>query len=99
MSNQKQSFWMTPKGFAAMGLVASVTYFLLMEHRQHLFQYLPFLIILLCPLMHIFMHGSHGGHDDHAGHGEPGDDSDHESNAYKRGLEDGRKKSHQHHSH
>jgi hypothetical protein len=33
MSNQKQSFWMSPKGFASMGLIASVTYFLLMEHR------------------------------------------------------------------
>lgn len=95
MSNQKQSFWMSPKGFAAMGLIASVTYFLLMEHRQHLFQFLPFLIILLCPLMHIFMHGGHG----HGGHGGHGGDSDSESEAYKRGLEDGRKNSNQHHSH
>lgn len=95
MSNQKQSFWMSAKGFAAMGLIASVTYFLLMEHRQHLFQFLPFLIILLCPLMHIFMHGGHG----HGGHGDHGGDSDNESEAYKRGLEDGRKNSNQHHSH
>ena len=95
MSNQKQSFWMSPKGFAAMGLIASVSYFLFMEHRQHLFQWLPFLIILLCPLMHIFMHGGHG----HGGHGDHGGESDNESEAYKRGLKDGQKNSNQHHSH
>jgi hypothetical protein len=102
MSNQKQSFWMSPKGFASMGLIASVTYFLMMEHRQHLFQYLPFIIILLCPLMHIFMHGGHGGHgghDDDAEHDEQGEDSGSESEAYKRGLEEGRKQSHKHNSH
>ncbi|GAB1257091.1 DUF2933 domain-containing protein [Aurantivibrio plasticivorans] len=97
MSDQKQSFWMSPKGFAAMGLIASVSYFVLMEHRQHFFQWLPFLIILLCPLMHIFMHGghghNHGGHDDHNG------SSENESEAYKRGLKDGQKNSNQHHSH
>ncbi|MEQ3763187.1 MAG: DUF2933 domain-containing protein [Alcanivorax sp.] len=93
---------MSPKGFASMGLIASVTYFLMMEHRQHLFQYLPFIIILLCPLMHIFMHGGHGGHgghDDDAEHDEQGEDSGSESEAYKRGLEEGRKQSHKHNSH
>jgi hypothetical protein len=24
--------------------------------------WLPFAIFLLCPLMHLFMHGGHGGH-------------------------------------
>ena len=104
MNNQKKSFWMSPKGFAAMGLIASVSYFLLMEHRQHLFQYLPFLILLLCPFMHIFMHGGHGhgGHGDHDkqdGHGEHSADSNNTSEDYKRGLEEGRKQSHQHNSH
>jgi hypothetical protein len=26
---------------------------------------LPFLLILACPLLHMFMHGGHGGHGDH----------------------------------
>ena len=97
MSNQKTSFWISPKGFAAMGLIASVTYFLLMEHRQHFFQYLPFLILLLCPLMHFFMHGDHG----HGGHGKQEEDSEgseKEADDYQRGLKEGRKQSHQHHS-
>ncbi len=97
MSHQKQTFWLSPKGFAAMGLIASVTYFLVMEHRQHFFYYLPFLIILLCPLMHIFMHGGHG-HGGHEDHDENDIDSKKESEAYKRGIEDGRKQSNQHNS-
>lgn len=101
MSNQKKLFWMSPKGFAAMGLIASVSYFLLMEHRQHLFQYLPFLILFLCPFMHIFMHGvhGHGGHGDHVNHEGHNADPKNISEDYKRGLEEGRKQPHQHHSH
>ncbi len=30
--------------------------------------YLPYLILLLCPLMHVFMHRGHGGHGDHKNH-------------------------------
>jgi hypothetical protein len=48
------------------------------EHEAHirgLFSYWPWLLLLACPLMHIFMHGGHG----HAGHGrsrEPRDGDD-----------------------
>lgn len=35
------------------------------EHRAHAIGVLPLvLILLLCPLMHMFMHGGHGGHGD-----------------------------------
>lgn len=43
-------------------------FFLITEHTAHLFGVLPFALLLLCPLMHLFMHGGHGGHggqDDH----------------------------------
>lgn len=47
---------------AALGILA---FYLFSEHRAHLFGALPYLLILACPLMHIFMHGSsHSGHDD-----------------------------------
>jgi len=37
-------------------------FFLLTEHTAHVFGVLPWLLILACPLMHIFMHhGRHGG--------------------------------------
>jgi hypothetical protein len=34
-------------------------------HQQHVAAALPFLVILACPLMHLFMHGGHGGHGSH----------------------------------
>lgn len=48
------------------GFLIIAGYFLFTEHRAHLgglLFYLPFLFLLACPLMHIFMHGGHGGHD------------------------------------
>ncbi|MBY3225393.1 DUF2933 domain-containing protein [Rhizobium laguerreae] len=52
--------------FAAIALVL-ITY----EHRVHVLGILPWLLILACPLMHLFMHHGHGGYSghDHAGHG------------------------------
>ena len=49
-------------------LVVVLGFFLFTEHRAHLFGALPFLLLLLCPLMHLFMHHGHGGHD-HSGTG------------------------------
>ena len=90
MLSQKKSFWLTSNGIAALALIGAVVYFLLMEHRQHLFQALPFLIILLCPLMHIFMHGGHGGHQ-HGDHPRADDGAnDEKDEAYRRGFEDGK---------
>jgi hypothetical protein len=43
--------------------------FLLSEHRAHLLGVLPFLFLLACPLLHLFMHGGHGGHGEHGGDG------------------------------
>lgn len=40
-------------------------FYLLSEHRAHLFGVLPYLFLLACPLMHFFMHGRHGGHGKH----------------------------------
>jgi len=71
MSDSKRSFWLTPNGLAAAGFVAAVSYFLLTEHRAHFIYALPFLILLLCPVMHIFMHR---GHDGHGGHHENKED-------------------------
>ena len=69
MRTSKGSFWLSTNGLAAIGLIAAVLYFLLAEHRAHFITALPFLILLLCPLLHVFMHGGHGGHG-HGGHGE-----------------------------
>lgn len=50
--------------FAAVAL-----FYLWSEHRAHLFGVLPYLLLLACPLMHLFMHG---GHRRHRGHGPGG---------------------------
>ena len=47
-------------GFLVLGAIS--TYFLLSEHRAHFIGALPLLLLLACPLMHVFMHGGHGGH-------------------------------------
>ncbi len=47
-------------------------FFLVAEHRAHVFPYLPGLFLLACPLMHLFMHHEHGGHGDGGGGGSPG---------------------------
>lgn len=59
------SFWTTRYaiGFVVIGGVAA--YFLLTEHLAHVVGALPYLLLLACPLMHVFMHGGHGGHGGH----------------------------------
>jgi len=77
MSAPKKSFWTTPNGLAAIALIGVAGYYLLAEHQAHVFAALPFLILLLCPLLHVFMHRGHGGHGhgggDHPHHREPGE--------------------------
>lgn len=61
-------------GLIVIGAVAG--YFLLTEHLAHVFGALPFLLLLACPLMHVFMHHGHhhGSHHAHGGQGErPGE--------------------------
>lgn len=55
------------------GFAAIAAFFLITEHGAHLLGWLPFLIILACPLMHVFGHGGHGGHDHGGGASGPED--------------------------
>ena len=63
----RRSWWVFG-GFAAISLVLIVV-----EHRSHLLGWLPawwpWLFLLACPLMHVFMHGGHGGHGNNSNHG------------------------------
>ena len=41
-------------------------FFLFTEHRAHAIEWLPFLLLAACPLLHLFHgHGGHGGHGEH----------------------------------
>ena len=45
------------------GFLLIAGYFLITEHRAHMIQFLPFVLVLACPLMHLFhRQGGHGGH-------------------------------------
>ena len=51
------------------GFLLVAGYFLMMEHKAHLagvLGFLPFLLLLACPLMHLFMHHGHGHHGEQA---------------------------------
>jgi hypothetical protein len=47
------------------GGAALALYFVIRDHRAHALEYLPYLVVLACPLLHFFMHRGHGGHAQH----------------------------------
>lgn len=68
------SWLRSPSGLVLLAFVGIAGMFLVAEHAAHLLGALPYLLLLLCPLLHLF-HGGHGrGHDDHdgSGHGAQG---------------------------
>ena len=71
----KSQFWKNP--LVLIGLVG-IAYWLFTYHKEHLLGWLPYLIILACPLMHIFMHGDHGSHGGHGEHGQHHEGGRHE---------------------
>jgi len=46
--------------YVKIGFILIISYFLWMEHRAHIIEFLPFILLAACPLMHIFMHKGHG---------------------------------------
>ena len=58
-------FLTSPSGLVMIGFLLIGGIYLWMEHRAHLLGALVFLPLLLCPLMHLFMHHGHGGHSGH----------------------------------
>ena len=49
--------------FVFWGFLVIAGYFVITEHRAHAIQFLPYVLLLACPLMHL-LHG-HGGHEKH----------------------------------
>ncbi len=64
--------WFSAANIALYGFLAIAAFYLIAEHRAHLLGWLPFLLILACPLLHVFMHRGHGGH---GGHTDSGNDA------------------------
>lgn len=59
---EPRGFWRSRYAIGLLVLGAIAAYFLLREHRAHVFGALPYLLLLACPLMHLFMHHGHGHH-------------------------------------
>ena len=61
----RHSIWTSRAGMALVVFGAIAAYFLFTEHRAHVFSGIAYLLLLACPLVHLFGHGGHGGN----GHG------------------------------
>ena len=70
----RDTFPTSRTGLILIGFLAIGGFFLVTEHGAHVFGALPWLLLLACPLMHLFMHHGHGGHGDHAGDDQSGRD-------------------------
>ena len=66
--SEPRRFWGSRYAVGLLVFGAIAMFFLLSEHRAHFFSALPFLLLLVCPLMHVFMHHGHGGHADDLAH-------------------------------
>lgn len=64
MNHEHRSDQHAPRmGWVFFGFLAIAAFFLFSEHRAHALGALPYLLLLACPLMHIFMHRGDGkGH-------------------------------------
>jgi hypothetical protein len=52
----------TPGRIVFATMLAIAAFFLISEHRAHALGFLPYLLFLACPLLHMFHHGGHGEH-------------------------------------
>ncbi|AKB79500.1 hypothetical protein MSHOH_3017 [Methanosarcina horonobensis HB-1 = JCM 15518] len=55
------------KAIVLFGL-ATIAFYLLIEHKVHLLAYSSYIFFLAYILLHFFMCGRHGGHGEHGGH-------------------------------
>ncbi len=70
----KAGGWLRSRsGIVLIGFLAIAAFFLWEEHKAHLLGALPYVLLLLCPLMHLF----HGGHGERRGQHQHGDGGDH----------------------
>ena len=65
-SGETTPWWRRPLPLAWAAVVLIAVFYLLREHWGHLLGVWPYLLLMLCPLMHL-LHG-HGQHRDHRDH-------------------------------
>jgi hypothetical protein len=68
------AFFQSRTALALLAFLAVASFYQITEHTARVFGVLPYALLLLCPLLHLFMHGAHGAHgahgsqEGHAGH-------------------------------
>jgi hypothetical protein len=63
----------SPNGLALIAFLVLAAFYLITEHTAHVLGVLPYVFFLLCPLLHLFMHGGHSDHvDAHEQHSSKG---------------------------
>jgi len=70
MSDQHETQHLSRARWVLYGFLVIAGFFLFTEHRAHVLGVLPYLFLLACPLMHLFMHHGHGTHGDHGNDSE-----------------------------
>jgi len=60
--NVLNGFLGSRSGLAVTLAIAALGVYLLVTHTGHVFAALPYLLLLACPLMHLFGHHHHSGH-------------------------------------
>jgi hypothetical protein len=55
------AFFASRANIVLIAFLAIGGFYLVMEHRAHLYGWWPLLFLLACPLMHLFMHHGHDG--------------------------------------
>lgn len=58
-----ESWLLSRTGVVTAGVIAILGFLIYTGHSAHLLGLVPYLFILACPLMHIFMHSGHGKSD------------------------------------
>jgi len=66
-----RAFFASRANIVLIAFLAISGFYLVTEHQAHLLGWLPWLLLLACPLLHLFMHGGHGGHGGNGGSGSP----------------------------
>jgi Protein of unknown function (DUF2933) len=72
-----ESWWFSRTFFVTIGVLLILAFLIYTGHSAHLLGALPYLLLLACPLMHIFMHGGYHHH------GSGPNDNGNETQAYK----------------
>lgn len=64
-SSNSSSFWRSKTAIGVAVFLVIGAFLLTSEHRAHVLGFLPYLLLLACPLLHVFMHGGHGKNSGH----------------------------------